>query len=48
MAILGNLANSYFQVVALAGNAATAQPEDVVAFAPPISPEEPGEYLVQR
>jgi hypothetical protein len=45
---LGNLANSYFQIIALAGNAATAQPEDVVAFAPPTSPDGRGEYVVQR
>jgi hypothetical protein len=45
---LGNLANSYFQVVALAGNAAIAQPEGVVAYAAPSSPADRGEYVVQR
>ena len=48
VSVLGNLANSYFQVLALAGNAAIDTPEDLVAYAPPASAEDRGEYVVQR
>ena len=48
VAVLANLASPYFQVLALIANAAVEEPEDLVAYTPPATPEARGEFIVQR
>jgi hypothetical protein len=48
VAVLANLANPYFQVLAVITNAAVEDPEDLVAYAPPVDPKDSGEFLIQR
>jgi hypothetical protein len=48
VAVLGNLASPYFQVLAVISNAAVDEPEDIVAYAPPAGPDDTGEFVVQR
>ncbi|MGQ0434507.1 MAG: hypothetical protein ACT452_19135 [Microthrixaceae bacterium] len=48
VSVLANLANPYFQVMALIANAAIEEPEDLFAYAPPVDPDDTGEFVVQR
>lgn len=48
VAVLANLANPYFQVIAVLANAAVEEPEDLFAYAPPVGPDDAGEFVVQR
>jgi hypothetical protein len=45
VAVLANLANPYFQVLAVITNAAVEDPEDLVAYAPPVDPKDSGEFF---
>lgn len=48
VAVLANLANPYFHVVALIANAAIEEPEDLFAYSPPLHADDTGEFVVQR
>lgn len=48
VSVLANLANPYFQVMALIANAAIEEPEDLLAYAPPVDRDDTGEFVVQR
>lgn len=48
VAVLANLASPYFQVLALIANAAVEEPEDLVAYAPPLDASDVGEFIIQR
>lgn len=45
---LANLANPYFQVLAAIANAAVEEPEDLIAYSPPVDSDDTGEFVVQR
>lgn len=48
VAVLVNLANPYFQVLAVITNAAVEDPEDLLAYAPPADSNDSGEFVIQR
>jgi hypothetical protein len=48
VSFLGNQASPYFQVLAVIANAGVEEPEDLVAYAPPLTPDDEGEFVVQR
>jgi hypothetical protein len=48
VAVLGNLATPYFQVMATVTNAAVEEPEDLIAYAPPLDGQDSGEFVIQR
>jgi hypothetical protein len=48
VAFLANQAAPFFQVLAVIANAGVEEPEDLLAYAPPIHPDDTGEFVVQR
>jgi hypothetical protein len=46
--LLANLANPYYQVMAVAANAAVDDPLDFIAYAPPLGRNDGGEFVIQR
>jgi hypothetical protein len=48
VSVLANQANPYFQVLAVIANAAVEEPEDLLAYRPPVDLVDTGEFVVQR
>jgi hypothetical protein len=48
VSVLANLANPYFQVLAVVANAGVEEPEDLFAYTPPVDPTDTGQFIVQR
>lgn len=48
VSVLANRANPYFQVLAMIANAAVEEPEELLAYCPPVGPVDTGEFVVQR